>query len=415
MKAEILRHLQDASVLENLYRKDKSGFRKAFFEVSAEMPAGSARDFWLARLERKQESIAWGSRQEWLLVFLAALIGGLILKLPQIFSLDENNFYPRNLAFAFLPFPAVFFALKSKLPFQKVLIATGLFLGSAIYINFLPGESGVTDSFILACLHLPLFLWVVLSGTHSGPDFSALPPRLDFIRFNAEWLVMTGLMVMAGGLFSAISLALFQAIGFQIEQFFLKYILVFALPAIPVAAALFVKENPSLLRQVAPLIARVFSPLAFLVLMIYLPAIFISGKNPFTDREFLLLFNLLLLAVLALIFFSIPEINKDKAGKQSVLLLLGLSLLTLLINGIAVSAILYRLFSFGITANRAAVLGSNLLILINLLMVTLALFRAWKNPDKSGEAGNSIAGFLPYYGLWAGIVCFLFPLLFGFR
>ena len=415
MKEEILKHLQDASVLENLYRKDKSGFRKAFFEVSAEMPAGSAKDFWLARLERKQESIAWGSRQDWLLVFLAALIGGLILKLPQMFSLDENNFYPRNLAFAFLPFPAVFFAIKSKLPFQKVLIATGLFLGSAIYINFLPEEAGVTDSFILACLHLPLFLWVVLSGIHSGPDFSALPPRLDFIRFNAEWLVMTGLMVLAAGLFSAISLALFQAIGFQIEQIFLKYILVFALPAIPVAAALFVKENPSLLRQVAPLIARVFSPLVVLVLMIYLPAIFISGKNPFTDREFLLLFNLLLLAVLALIFFSIPEINKDKAGKQGVLLLLGLSLLTILINGIAVSAIFYRLFSFGITANRAAVLGSNLLILFNLVMVTLALFRAWKNPDKSGEAGNSIAGFLPYYGLWAGIVCFLFPLMFGFR
>jgi hypothetical protein len=415
MKEEILRHFQDASVLENLYRKDKSSFRKAFLEISREMPAGSAKDFWLARLERKQESIAWGSRQDWFLVFLAGLIGGLFLKIPQMFSLDENNFYPRNLSFAILPFPAIFFAIKSKLPIQNALIATGLFLGSAVYINFVPGDAGLADTFTLACLHLPLFLWVILSGINSGPDFFALPPRLDFIRFNAEWLVMTGLMVSAGGLFSGISLGLFQAIGFHIEEFYFKYIAVFALPAIPVAAALFVKMNPALLRQVAPLIARVFSPLVFLVLMIYLPAIFISGKNPFTDREFLLLFNLLLLAVLALIFFSIPEINKDKTGKQGVLLLLGLSLLTIIINGIAVSAIFYRLFFYGITANRAAVLGSNVLILFNLVLVTIGLFQAWKNPDKSKMAGNSIAGFLPFYGLWAGIVCFLFPLFFGFR
>jgi hypothetical protein len=415
MKEEILKHLRDAAALENLYRKDKSGFRKAFLEMAGEMPAGSARDFWLARLEKKQESISWGSRQDWLLVFLAVLWGGLILKMPQLFTLSESNFYPRNLAFVFLTLPGVYFAIKSRLPLQKVLMAAGLFLGSAIYINFLPGSAGSTDSLLLACLHLPLFLWVVLAGIHSGPKFSALPPRLEFIRFNAEWLVMTGLMAMAGGLFSALSLALFQSIGIQLEEIFSRYFVLFALPGIPIAAAILVKENPALLRQVAPLIARVFSPLVFLVLMIYLPAIFISGKNPFTDREFLLLFNLLLLAVLALIFFSIPEISRSKTGKQGLLLLLGLSILSLLINGVAVSAIFYRLFSWGITANRAAVLGSNILIFINLLMVTMALFRAWKNPERSGEAGNSIAAFLPFYGLWAGIVCFIFPLLFCFR
>ena len=62
MNEEILKHLRDAAALENLYRKDKSGFRKAFQEMAGELPAGSAKDFWLARLEKKQESISWGSR-----------------------------------------------------------------------------------------------------------------------------------------------------------------------------------------------------------------------------------------------------------------------------------------------------------------------------------------------------------------
>jgi hypothetical protein len=95
--------------------------------------------------------------------------------------------------------------------------------------------------------------------------------------------------------------------------------------------------------------------------------------------------------------------------------LLGLSVATILVNGIALSAILFRISEWGITPNRLAVLGGNILILTNLLLVTYRLLKTVKDPSKINTVDTSIASFLPIYGVWAIIVTFLFPLLFSFK
>src|SRR5690606_41200120 len=94
------------------------------------------------------------------------------------------------------------------------------------------------------------------------------------------------------------------------------------------------------------------------MLVAYLVAIIYSGKDPYTDREFLLFFNLLLIGVMAIIFYSVAESSGIKAKLQVWVLFL-LSLLTIAVDGIALSAILFRITEWGITPNRAAVLGSN--------------------------------------------------------
>ncbi|WP_439882026.1 hypothetical protein ACSX1A_02465 [Pontibacter sp. MBLB2868] len=52
-------------------------------------------------------------------------------------------------------------------------------------------------------------------------------------------------------------------------------------------------DHPDLVNKVSPVIARIFSPLVLVMLVIYLFAILYSGKNPYSDREFLIIFNLL--------------------------------------------------------------------------------------------------------------------------
>lgn len=103
-----------------------------------------------------------------------------------------------------------------------------------------------------------------------------------------------------------------------------------------------------------------------------------TGKNVYNDRNFLLLFNGLLVAVMAIILFSVTELTKNTESKLNLLVLSGLSLLTIILNGIALSAIAFRLNEFGITPNRIAVLGANLLIFVNLLFVAYQLFRMLK-------------------------------------
>jgi hypothetical protein len=88
---------------------------------------------------------------------------------------------------------------------------------------------------------------------------------------------------------------------------------------------------------------------------------------------------------------------------------------TIIVNGIALSAILFRISAGGFTPNRVAVLGSNLLILINLLMVTTQLFKVLLKKENVSSVGKAIAFFLPIYCLWAMIVTFIFPLIFGFK
>ena len=139
------------------------------------------------------------------------------------------------------------------------------------------------------------------------------------------------------------------------------------------------------------------------------------AKDPFNDREFLLIFNLLLIGVMAIIHFSIAESAKNFANKLELFFLLGLSATTVAVNGIALSAILFRIVEWGFTPNRLAVLGSNILILLNLLVVTFGLINVIRNNHKTAEVEKSIVAFLPIFSLWTVLLVFLFPVIFNFE
>jgi hypothetical protein len=76
---------------------------------------------------------------------------------------------------------------------------------------------------------------------------------------------------------------------------------------------------------------------------------------------------------------------------------------------------LFRIAEWGITPNRAAVLGSNVLILINQLLVAGQLFKVIYQQGNIAGVGKVIAYYLPVYFAWAIIVTFIFPFLFGFK
>jgi hypothetical protein len=97
------------------------------------------------------------------------------------------------------------------------------------------------------------------------------------------------------------------------------------------------------------------------------------------------------------------------------MVLTGIAIAAILVNGIALSAILFRIGEWGITPNRMAVLGGNILILINLFIVALRLLQTLLYQKPVLVVEESIARFLPIYAVWTCVVVFLFPLLFQFR
>lgn len=415
MKDKILTHLNDPRELEKLYRANKTQFKREFSSVYPELKGNALADFWNERLNYESDEINWGTSRELVLVIIASLLAGVIAKLPQIFAINEDFFYPRNIGFIVFPILSVYFAWKNKLAIGKIVFIAGTTLAGLIFINALP-DNQKSDTLILSCIHLALFLWSVLGFAFIGGQENNEPKRLGFLKYNGDLVVMTALILIAGAIMSAITVGLFSLIGFHIEQFYFKNVAIFGLAAAPVVGTYLTQTNPQLVGKVSPVIAKLFSPLVLVMLVVYLIAMAYSAKNPYTNREFLMIFNALLIGVMAIIFFSVAETARTEAkSNMHIWILFLLSVVTIIVNGVALSAILFRISEWGFTPNRTAILGANILILVNLVLVTVRIYKVvFKKAELSG-VGNIIAFYLPIYFVWTIIVTFIFPLIFGFK
>ena len=414
MREAILNNLNNPRQLELLYRDNKSNFTREFNTVFPDIHENVTARIWHERLNYGAEEISWGTKKELLVVLIISFIAGLIARIPDITGLDEEFFYTRNISFIVIPMLIAYFSWKHAISSMRIAVAVAAVAISVVYINMLP-LADKSDTLLLACMHLPIFMWTILGFAFTGEKLNDYNKRLDYLRYMGDLVVMTTILCIAGGLLSAITLALFSLLGLQIEEFYFRNIAIWGLAAAPIFGTFLVQTNPQLVHKVSPVVAKVFTPLVFIMLAAYLIAMIYTGKDPYTDRDFLMIFNLLLIGVMAIILFSIAETSKNKNDRISNYMLLGLSILTIIVNCIALSAILFRIAEWGITPNRLAVMGGNVLILTNLLIVTYRLFRAVKQESETEKVAISITTFLPVYSLWTLIVTFGFPLAFNFK
>ncbi|WP_031527813.1 hypothetical protein [Dyadobacter crusticola] len=417
MREQILLNIDNPGQLEKLYRTNKPNFKSAFNDLYPQLRENMLAETWYQRLNFSQDELFWGTPAERTFVVIASLVAGLLAQLPRLLPINEEIYYPRNMSFIVFPILIAYFAWKNRVSFKTGAVLASLTLAAALYINALPAEKPELpgDTLVLAFIHLPLLLWSLLGFAFSGGELRNRENWLGFLRYNGELAVMAALLLIAGGLTTAITINLFMLIGLRIEEFYFNYVVICGLAAVPVIATFLTQAQPALVNRVAPLIAKLFSPIALVILIIYLGAMVFSGKNPYQDREFLLLFNALLIGVMALIFFSVSGSDSDKKNAGQVLMLFLLSAVTILVNGIALSAVLFRISEWGITPNRTAVLGANVLMLIHLFFVSASLWNALRKNTGLSHVGKLMVAFLPVYALWAAVVTFLFPLIFGFK
>jgi hypothetical protein len=414
MKTDILHNLDNPKQLEKLYREDASSFKKEFNQIYPDQQDKASLAFWNERLNYEATKPSWGSKTELVIVIVFALLSGLIASIPNITGIDNEKFLFRNISFIVFPLLSAYFIWKQKLAFKQYLFPLLAFIIAAVYINLLPTNKE-SSSIMLAFIHMPIFLWTIFGYSFLGVNIKSSQSRIGFLRYNGDLLVMSGILILATIIFSAITVNLFDLIGINIEIFYFQNIMIWGIAAIPIVATYLMQTNAQLINKVSPIIAKIFTPLVFINLFIYLSAMVYTKKYPYQDRNVLLLFNVLLMGVMALILFSIAEAGKATKNKFSLVILFGLSALTLIVNGIALSAIVYRINEFGFSANRIAVLGGNLLIFINLVLVSHKLFLTSFKNGTIEEIEESIAGYLPVYAIWTGLITFLVPLLFQFK
>lgn len=412
----ILEQLNNPEELEKMYRVDRKGFEKAFDQLPAEMVNIPLLQFWKIRLDLEKPVLkkSGTSITDILVLLIACFASCLLIKIPSIFTLSqtETDFYQKNSATILFFGMSLYAILKTGFT-KKIhwIWASLFFLVPTIYINLLPSSIN-NDTITLVYLHLYLLMWCLYGIIYIGMDYKR-HKRMDFIRYNGDLVVLTTIILIAGGVFSGITVGLFGLIGWKIEVFYFNFIAVWGLVSAPIVATYIINNHALVTNKIAPIIANIFSPLVLIMLVIYLISIPFSGKDPYNDREFLLVFNLLLLGVMAIIIFSVSETSKSRKQSFSKIILFLMALAAMIINLVALSAIIYRLGEFGFTPNRTAVLGSNLLLFVHLAWITVKLFQVTFKSKDINEVEVVVSKYLPVYAIWTAIVVFTFPMIFG--
>lgn len=408
----IIKNMADPHELERMFRKDSEAFKRDFEEAWEQNPNSQILSIWYERLYYSEtENLEKTSRlkRDFLVMGVLAIMAGTSTRIL-FHVIEQNTIAPINLIFGIIPFITAFFVYKSGPRKNVIFTIVFLFLVSAVYLNMLPLEE--KDSIILAYLHFPVFLWVVAGIAFTGDEYSVRGKRLAYLKFNGEFCILYASMAISGMLLSMITMQLFIIIGMDIEDFYFKNIVLFGAAALAVVASYLVSRDLKLAKNIAPYLAKIFSPLVLITLLAYLVTVIWAGKNPFLDRDFLLVFNGILLLVLIVTIFSITESGAKEKRNISDYVNLALILLALIIDGVALSAIVFRLSSYGISPNRLAVLGVNLLIFANLIWIMGSYAGFLRNKTGPEAIQDSITKYLPIYGLWAAFVTFAFPLIF---
>jgi hypothetical protein len=419
MKSKIKENIAQPNQLEQLYRTDKKGFEKAFYDIYPEISDQPLAGYWKTRLDyENQPNVRVNMRKtDLLFLLLTCLLTGFLIKLPQIFNFSpsENLFFERNAGLiVFLGLSMYAFLTKEKLSFKQLFFSVAVFVLSAVYINLLPLQ-GTSNSVQLAAIHLPLMLWCLYGLIFIDFSNKNKNKRIDYIRYNGDLAILGAIILIAGGILTGVTMGLFEAIDINIEEFYINYIVIIGLVSAPVVATYIINKFPMITHKIAPVIAAIFSPIVLITLVVYLIIILVTGQDLYNDRDFLFVFNLLLLGVMAIIVFSVSETMANKKQRWNEIILLALAIITLITDIVALSAIVYRLGEFGFTPNRVAVLGSNLLVFGHLIIIMVDLFKVNFKNKEIKLVETTIAGYLPVYMVWTVIMVFVLPFIFGLK
>lgn len=284
-------------------------------------------------------------------------------------------------------------------------------------------NAALTEQYaLLMAIHLPLLAWggiaLFVLGNSAAPD-----QRFALLIKSLEAVITGGLFLIGGVVFTAITFAMFEALGIELPEVVMRLFAASGAGLVPLlAVATVYRPGISPLAQdfdqgVSRLIAtllRLLLPLTVLVLVVYLLFIPFYFWEPFRQREVLLGYNAMLFAVMGLLVAATPVGTDDLSAAQHRWLrrgLLTVAGLTVLVSLYASAAIFYRTWQGGLTPNRLTVSGWNL---INIALLVLLLFKQWQTQPEQWLTAlrATISTGIVCYLVWGALLVIALPWLF---
>ncbi len=341
------------------------------------------------------------------------------VKVPEIFGqrLDgDGAFYARNVGLLVLPFLAGYFAWKRRLGAPTLAVVAAAFAVPAVVINSYPFDGGrdTAHTEILAVLHLPLLLWLVVGLSHGSGDWRSHTKRMEFVRFTGEWVIYYGLIALGGGVFAGSAAGIFYAIDIDAGEFIGLWLVPCGAAGAVVVAAWLAESRQGVLERIAPVLTWLFTPLFAALLATFLAAMVLTGRGIDVDRDVLITFDIMLAVVLALVIYAVAARDRDAPRGPFDLLQMLLVLTALLVDLLVLGAIVGRLSDFGASPNRIAALGENLVLLVNLAGAAWLYIDFWRGRRPFSALERWQTAYAPVYAIWLAAVVIAFPPAFGF-
>jgi len=249
---------------------------------------------------------------------LLAVAAALLVKLPLLlgWSMKTNDgvaHYLRNASFFALPLLTVYFARGSRLSATMKLSLAALFALACVLAN-LYSFAPKSATQLLTILHLPLALWLVAGVAYAGVRWNQTPGRMDFIRFSGEFFIYYVLIGLGGGVFMGFTAMIFRAASLNPNDLLAEWVAPCGAAGAVLIAAWLVEAKQSVIENMAPVLARLFTPLFTALLLLFLATLLITHRGLSIERELLIGFDLLL----ALAAFAALLVDRLQTGRHRV-------------------------------------------------------------------------------------------------
>ena len=369
--------------------------------------------------ETDERDKGWG--REAMVALVLAVAAGVAIKVPELFGLTWGEpgrgelFYALNFSLFVLPFLAGFFAWKRGLNSTTGLLwLAAPFVVGALAVNLMPFV-GAGDTAMLAVLHLPMALWFAVGIGYAGGAWRSHDQRMNFVRFSGEWFIYLALIAGGGGVLMGSTMFIFSAIGIDAQQLLVFWILPCGIMGAVIIAGWLVEAKQSVIENMAPVLTLLFTPLFTLLLLAFLVTMVLTGSGIDVEREVLIGFDLLLVVVVGLLLYSISARDPQAEPGFFDYLQFVLVVCALLVDALALWAILARISAFGFTPNRLAALGENLILVVNLGWSAVLYARFLMKRGGIVPLERWQTAYLPVYAVWAWVVVVIFPFVFKFQ
>ncbi|WIH88456.1 hypothetical protein [Brachyspira pilosicoli] len=347
-----------------------------------------------------------------------------------IFFIDSFYFY----IFYFFCFSLIF-NINSKfnliniaIIFLSFLFVSILNLSTTFFavINTIENMELYSQFYYIKYIFSVIIFFIIIALSYNGFQVLNSKTISEFFTFSADISIfaclIAGVVSTVFGIFATIVIFLIKDI-FNIldEEIIIKLIVLsisFLSSIFPFLVYIVYKKMKT---NISIYLSRILMPFSLLFIFILLLLLLMPDIRPYDNRVTFVLYNIMLAVIVLNMFFVRADYKSSIFTKA---LYIVLPIVAILFDILVLTSSLYRLAEYGITPNKITLVGTNLVMLGNLVFITFfnikSILNIFKNNEDIKDIKNITIGdtknvlYIYVYAAWAFIVCFIMPLFYIF-